>query len=139
MLATIALALAGQIVYQLGQRAVPHDASPLIVLAAAYFGAGVLCLAFAWPLGALNGGTHLRSSLSWPTGVIAISIVAIELGYLTAYRSGWTLGTAFATASTATVFGLAVVGRVAFANPLSMKQVLGLVLSSGALWLLSTG
>jgi hypothetical protein len=139
MLVTIALALVGQIVYHIGQRAVPRDASPLVVLAVAYFVAGVLCVGLAWPLGALSPLPNLRSALAWPTWVIAIAIVAIELGYLLAYRSGWSIGNAFAIASTLTVFALALVARFAFGNPLTGRQLSGLAVSCLALWLLSPG
>ena len=139
MLGTLGLATAGQVVYQIGQRFVPKDAQPLMVLTVAYLAATALCVALAWPWGALSGGLNFRSALGWPTWVIAISIVAIEIGYLTAYRSGWTIGTAFTVASTLTVFALAVVGRLALGESLSLRQVLGLALSCVALWLLSGG
>lgn len=116
MLATLGLAIVGQIVYQIGQRSVPANASPLAVLAVAYFAAGVLCFVLAWPFGALASGVNLRSALAWPTWLIAIAIVAIEVGYLTAYRSGWTIGTAFVTASTVTAFALALVGWVSLGS-----------------------
>lgn len=139
MFATLGLATAGQIVYHLGQRAVPRDAHPMLVLAVAYFAAGLLCIALAWPLGAAAGGVRLRPALCWPTWLIALSIVAIELGYLTAYRSGWTIGTAFAVASTSTVVSLALLGKILFSNPLSPRQLIGLALSSLAVWLLMAG
>jgi multidrug transporter EmrE-like cation transporter len=139
MLATIGLAVAGQIAYQLGQQSVPRDASPLVVLAIVYFVAGALCIFLAWPLGAFAAPGNLRSALAWPTWVIAFSIVAIELGYLTAYRSGWTIGTAFAISSTLTVFGLAVIAYLVFGKALSLRQLVGLAVSCLALWLLSSG
>jgi multidrug transporter EmrE-like cation transporter len=139
MLVTLGLAVVGQIVYHIGQRAVPTDASPFAVLTLAYFAAGVLCMMLAWPLGAFAPGMSLRSALTWPTWVIAVTIVAIEVGYLTAYRSGWTMGTGFATASTITVFGLALVGWASRGNALSLKQLTGLALSCLGVWLLSQG
>src|SRR5579871_5335882 len=139
MLGTLGLATAGQVVYQIGQRSVPKDASPLMVLTIAYLAAAALCIVLAWPMGALNGGLNLRAALAWPTWVIAISIVAIEIGYLTAYRSGWTICIAFTVASTLTVFALAVVGRFALGESLSSRQVLGLAFSCVALLLLSSG
>jgi multidrug transporter EmrE-like cation transporter len=139
MATTLGLAIAGQVFYQIGQRAVPRDAHPLIVLAIAYFAAGALCIAFAWLFGAPMAGAKLRSAVSWPTWLIALSIVAIELGFLTAYRSGWTIGTAFSVASTSTVFGLALLGGIVFSNPLSARQLAGLALSTLAVWLLVTG
>jgi drug/metabolite transporter (DMT)-like permease len=137
MCITLGLAVVGQVVYQIGQRAVPLDASPLAVLTVAYFAAGLLCLALAWPFGAFASGVHLRSALAWPTWIIAISIVAIEVGFLTAYRSGWTLGTAFAACSTATLIALAVVDWLSRGGRLSATQLAGLACSCAGVWLLS--
>jgi drug/metabolite transporter (DMT)-like permease len=139
MFATLGLAILGQIVYQIGQRSVPPGASPLVVLAVAYFAAGVLCVALAWPFGAFSSGVDWRGALAWPTWLIALSIVAIEIGYLTAYRSGWTLGTGFATASTVTVFALALIGWSSLGNTLSARQLAGLACSCAGVWLLSGG
>jgi drug/metabolite transporter (DMT)-like permease len=139
MLATLGLAIVGQIVYQISQRSVPADASPLTVLAVAYFAAAVLCVVLAWPLGALASGVNLRSAVAWPTWLIAIAIVAIEAGYLTAYRSGWSLGTAFITASTVTAFALALIGWVSLGHTPSARQLAGLACSCLGVWLLSSG
>jgi drug/metabolite transporter (DMT)-like permease len=139
MIVTLGLAIMGQIAYQLGQRSVPADASPLAVLAVAYFAAGILCIVLAWPFGVLAPGVHLRSALAWPTWLIAIAIVAIEAGYLMAYRSGWTIGTAFVTASTVTVFALALLGWVWLGNTPSARQLAGLACSCLGVWLLSGG
>jgi len=139
MAATLGLAIAGQIFYQIGQRSVPRDAHPLVVLAIAYFVAGVLCVALALLFGASFSGEKLKSALSWPTGLVALSVLAIEVGFLTAYRSGWTIGTGFAVASTSAVLGLALIGKFAFGNPMLPRQLAGLVLSCIAVWLLMTG
>src|ERR1700761_8521053 len=103
---TLILVIVGQVLYQIGQRAVPAGASPFVVLGVAYFAAGILSVGLVWPFGAYVSGTSLKSALAWPTWLIAIAIVAIEIGYLTAYRAGWTIGTAFVTASTVTVLVL---------------------------------
>jgi drug/metabolite transporter (DMT)-like permease len=137
MLITLGLAVVGQIVYQIGQRAVPKDAAPLTLLAIAYFVAGVLCVAIAWFSGSLTSGSNFRSVLAWPTWVIAGAIVAIEIGYLTAYRTGWTMGTAFATASTVTIVVLALIDWLAHGNALSVQKIVGLVCCCVGVWLLS--
>jgi multidrug transporter EmrE-like cation transporter len=139
MLVTLGLAIAGQVVYQIAQRAVPHDASPLMVLAVAYFAAGALCLGLGWPFGVYAGGAKLRLALGWPTWLIAVSVVAIEIGYLTAYRSGWTIDTAYAAASCVTLFILALVGWSAIGNTFSLRQLGGLICACVGVWLLSTG
>ena len=137
MLMTLGLAIIGQIVYQIGQKAVPTDAPPLVVLAAAYFVAGLLCAALAWPFGAYAANVNWRPAVAWPTWLVSGAIVAIEVGYLTAYRSGWTLGSAFATASTVTIVTLALIDWLAHGNTLSAKHIVGLACSCIAVWLLS--
>jgi drug/metabolite transporter (DMT)-like permease len=138
MLVTLGLVIVGQIVYQIGQRAVPANAPPVAVFVIAYFAAGLLCVALAWPFGAFAANISWKPALAWPTWVIAAAIVAIEVGYLTAFRAGWTLGTAFATASTITVVMLAVIDWLAHGNALSAKQLVGLVCSCLGVWLLSS-
>ena len=138
MLVTLGLAIIGQVVYQIGQRAVPANASLYVVLALAYFGAGLLCVVLAAWFGTLNS-PNLRAAAGWPTWLICLTIVAIEIGYLTAYRAGWTIGTAFATASTVSVCALAVVGWMSLGNSLSLRQIAGLGCSCAGIWLLVGG
>jgi drug/metabolite transporter (DMT)-like permease len=139
MILTLGLAIVGQILYQVGQRAVPANASPFAVLTVAYFAAGILSVLLAAVFGGLGSGTDLRAAVSWPTWLIAAAIVAIEVGYLVAYRSGWTIGTAFVTASTITVIVLALIGWVFLGNALSMRQIAGIICACLAVWLLSGG
>lgn len=135
MLGTIGLVIIGQIVYQISQRAVPTGASPMIVLALAYFVAGILCIVLAAPPGVITSGS-MRSALSWPTALLALSIAAIEFGYLLAYRNGWTLATAFPSASAVTIFALATIGWIAHGESLSARQIVGLLCSGAAPFLL---
>ncbi|HEY2683138.1 MAG TPA: hypothetical protein VGI93_06500 [Steroidobacteraceae bacterium] len=137
MVVTLGLAIVGQIIYQISQKAVPADAPPLAVLAIAYFAAGLMCVALAWPFGVFTANVNWRPALGWPTWLLAAAVVAIEVGYLTAYRAGWTLGSAFATASTVTLVALALIDWLAHGNAFSIKQLVGLVCSGLALWLLS--
>ncbi len=139
MVATLGLAILGQIVYQIGQRAVPANASPFAVLVVAYFAAGALSLGLAVPFGAATTAGSLRAAFAWPTWVIVLAIVAIEFGYLTAYRAGWTIGTAFVTASTVTIVALALVGWLLLGNAVSMRQIAGLACSCAGVWLLADG
>lgn len=137
MLLTLGLAIIGQIIYQVGQKAVPANAPPLVVLATAYFVAGIMCVSLAWPFGALAAHVNWRPAFAWPTWLLSVAVVAIEVGYLTAYRNGWTLGSAFATSSTVTVVMLALIDWLTYGNTLSARQLVGLVFSCFAMWLLS--
>jgi multidrug transporter EmrE-like cation transporter len=67
--------------------------------------------------------------LSWPTCLLALAVVGIEMGYLLAYRSGWKLGTTFAVASVATASMLALLGAAWFGDLLDGRRALGLALA----------
>lgn len=91
---TIGLAIVSQVGYHMGQRSVPNTASPCVVLAAAYVTACVLCLVFIPIVGQTPTAADRRATVGWPTWIVALSIVGIRIGYLLAYRSGWTIGLA---------------------------------------------
>lgn len=132
---TILLAIVSQVGYHIAQKSVPATASPLLVLAIAYAGAFALCIALVPLLGRPITVAGLRAALTWPTAAIAVSIVGIEIGFLLAYRSGWTINIAFGVAAMVTIVTLAVAGAAIFGEPLRLWRVAGLVLICLGLWL----
>jgi drug/metabolite transporter (DMT)-like permease len=126
---SIALVIASQVTYQLAVKAVPRDSNPFAVLTLVYGLAMVACIALsplAWRPVAFADARRL---LSWPTCLLALAVVGIEMGYLLAYRSGWKLGTTFAVASVATASMLALLGAAWFGDLLDGRRALGLALA----------
>jgi len=126
---TMGIAIASQVAYHLAQKAMPASVKPFSVLAVAYVLAAVLSVALAPLTGASLGAATFRGVLAWPTYLLALSIVGIEVGFLLAYRSGWSLGIAFAVASTASVVFLGIIGALWFGDALNVRRVLGLALA----------
>ena len=79
--------------------------------------------------------TDLRRLLTWPTVLLALSVVGIEIGYILAYRAGWKIGVTYAFASGATVALLALLGALYFGDHLDIRKCLGLVLVLLGGWL----
>ena len=79
--------------------------------------------------------TDLRRLLTWPTVLLALSVVGIEMGYILAYRAGWKIGVTYAFASGATVALLALLGALYFGDHLDIRKCLGLVLVLLGGWL----
>ena len=79
--------------------------------------------------------TDLRRLLTWPTVLLALSVVGIEIGYILAYRAGWKIGVTYAFASGATVAILALLGALYFGDHLDIRKCLGLVLVLLGGWL----
>ena len=89
--AALAVAVVGQVLYQLMQKLVSHDAHPVLSLLAFYLLAAVMSLPLFW-LYPLDGGLAAVGSqlqkLNWAVAGVAAAIVLIELGFLLAYRAG---------------------------------------------------
>ncbi len=127
---SIGLVIASQVTYQLAVKAVPRASNPFAVLTLVYGLAMVVCIALsAFFAGRPVGFADLRRLLNWPTWLLALAVVGIEIGYLLAYRSGWKLGVTFAVTSVATVTVLALLGVVWFGEHIDRQKVLGLMLA----------
>jgi drug/metabolite transporter (DMT)-like permease len=133
---TLGVAVLSQVLYHLGQRAVPRSAPPLQVLAFAYAGAFAMCLVSLFFVGRPSRLADLSVSVGWSTWLITLSIFGIEIGYLLAYRSGWTISVAFGVASTMTVVILAMIGMTLLGDPVTERRLLGLAFACLGLWLI---
>jgi hypothetical protein len=101
------LVIPAKSLYQLAMKAVPAGANPKNVLIVAYGIAIAMCLVLSPMAGSSVTPTALRRLLTWPTVLLALSVMGIEVGYIHAYRVGWKIGVTYAFASGATVAILA--------------------------------
>lgn len=129
------LVIVSQVAYQLAVKAVPREANPFGVLTVVYGLAMLTCIVLAPFAGKPMGIADAKRLFGWPAGLLALSVVGIEVGYLLAYRSGWTLGVTYAVASVATVALLAIIGTAWFGELIDARRVLGLALALLGGWL----
>lgn len=135
----IAMVVGGNIAYHVGLKGMPtsvHPLSPLVVLFTTSAVATLvmrLCLA---------RGTGLREEIvaaGWRPVAVGASIVAIELGFLLAYRAGWKISTAVVTANILVAIALLAVGALAFREPVNLQRLAGIVTCLAGLWLVARG
>ncbi len=137
MWVSIALVVVGNIVYQLGQRAIPRDANPVVATLAAYL------IAFAVTLGTipfLARGVAFGTAwqkLDGSTILVGFGIVAVELGFLLVYRAGWGISTAPLLANAIVAVVLLGIGAMAFKEPITLARAAGIVLCLAGLWLVA--
>ena len=132
---SIVLVITSQVAYHLAVKAMPAQTHPLALLVVVYGLAIITCLVLAPFTGAAIAASDLRRLASWQAGLLALSVVGIEVGYLLAYRSGWTLGVTFAVAGSATVATLALIGFGWFGEHLTAQRLVGLALALAGGWL----
>ena len=133
----LSLAIAATVAYHLVLKLTPAGVNPFLSLMLTY---AAVTLVFGVGL-ALGPGTfewrqELRA-LNWTALALAATIVALDLGFLFLYRSGYdvSLG-ALVTQSTAALL-LLVIGVLVFRERLSAANGVGLALCLAGLWLVN--
>jgi drug/metabolite transporter (DMT)-like permease len=128
----LVLVVVGGVAYHLALKA-SSGGSPWAILTAAYGLAFVLC-AGLWLRGGRAAEGLGRGALA-VAAVLGLALVAIEGGYLLAYRSGWAMGSAAALSNTAIVVALTVVGVGLLGESLTAARAVGVALAAGGVWL----
>lgn len=117
------LAVAGAVVYHVAQKSVPAASAPFVVIGLAYAAGLAVCVA-AVVAGGADVGSTLRAS--WrPAIAVGLGALAIETGFLLAYRAGWPISTASLGVNVTVAVVLLVVGLAAFGEALSVRQWAG--------------
>ena len=132
----LGLIIGGGVTYHLALRAATGS-SPWAVLTPAY-GLAFLVCAGLWARAGHAVALPARGALA-VAGVLALSLVAIEGGYLLVYRSGWAMSNATALTNTVVVGALAVVGVVMLGERLDGVRAVGLAIAAAGVWLVVRG
>lgn len=123
----LALAVFGNLLYHLSQKSVPKAANPIYVITIAYLVGIVLCLLYSFIYPSEKSFVETLRESNWAVFAIGAGAAVIELGFLLAYRAGWNLGTASVACSTAVTIMLIPIGLFAFKEPLSLRNIVGLL------------
>lgn len=134
----LGLAVAGNIAYHLASKSTPQSLSPFAVLAFAYL---IACLASA-ALAAMYAPSAFtqwagiaREPFVW---LLAGAILAIELGFLLAYRAGAPVSSSPLAVNATVTLALAVIGVWLFREALSWRLGLGALLTLGGVILMTS-
>jgi drug/metabolite transporter (DMT)-like permease len=124
----IILMILGTTFYHIAQKEVPVQVNPLFSLAMNYGTAliGTILLIPLYP--PRTAGPWSLKSVNYPSCAVGISIVAVELGVLLAYRAGWRISLFSVIGNTASALLLAGSGVLFFHEHLSARSLIGVVL-----------
>ena len=125
--ASLALTIAGNVLYHLSQKSIPAGVHPMVSIIASYATAialsAVIFVAFPAPDSLI---AEVRK-LNWATVAVGVSIVAVELGFLLAYRAGWRVSLASVTANSTVALILLPTGLLFFQEKITATNVAGLI------------
>jgi len=134
---SIVLIVGSNIIYNICQKSTPVKANPFLALLVTFLTAAIL-MGIALIFQA-SGSVTLRSlkELNWTSIVLGFAIVALELGYLMAYRAGWNISVGSLVANIALTLALIPVGIFLYHESFELNKVLGAALCVGGLILIN--
>jgi drug/metabolite transporter (DMT)-like permease len=133
----LGLAALGNAIYHLGQRTLSPAANPMVLLMVVYALAFGLSATAAPFFRATPGAGAWAGLVSWPTLVLAVGVVLIELGFILAYRTGSVLQWSGVAVNGASALLLIPIALVVFREPFSPTRLGGILLTLAGLWLLA--
>ena len=123
-------------IYNISAKSTPTDVNSFASLAISYAIGMVLSLVMFFITSENKNLIDELSKTNWTALALGVAIVALEFGYVCLYRAGWNIsvGTLVANISLACV--LLVVGILLYKETVSMKQIIGMVISAIGLFLI---
>lgn len=77
------------------------------------------------------------TKINWTTFVLGVVIVGLELGYILAFRKGWSMNTASVTANITLAIVLIFVAAILYKETITIKQIAGIIVCCGGLVLIN--
>jgi uncharacterized membrane protein len=135
--AWLSLAIAATVAYHLVLKLTPSGANPMLSLLVTYvLVSGVFAAGLAWTPGEFAWRQEFKQ-LNWTAAALAFVIVALDLGFLFLYRSGFQVSLGALVTQSAAALALLLIGALVFSERLSVANGLGVVLCLAGLWLIN--
>jgi len=135
--ASMSLAVVSIIFYHLFQKLTPESVNPMASLAVTFATATITCVVL---LLLFPSGTSSRESLrhlNWVSFALAFAIVGADVGFLLAYRAGWSISLGALMSNVTVTLMLAPIGLLFFKEDISVTKAIGIAVCLGGLFLIN--
>ena len=131
------LIIASNCFYNICTKSMPDETNSFASLTVTYLVGAILCaILFIVSAKPANVPSGLKT-INWTAFVLGIAIVGLELGYVFLYRAGWKVSNGALTANICLAVALLFIGALLYKESISVKQILGIVICSIGLFLIS--
>lgn len=133
----IALIVFSNIVYQICAKSVPKDMNTMASMVITYLvGAACSAIMFFALFRNQNLITELRKA-NPATVMLGVSVVGLEVGFIYAYKAGWSVSTASTVQSVFLAAALIVVGAVLYHEVVTPGKIIGVVLCMAGIYFIN--
>lgn len=131
------LALAANTVYHISSKETDPRINPFASLVISYGLSFLVCmLAFVVSSGGMNVADQI-GEMNFATFTLAIGVAGVEIGCITMYKLGWDISVGPLICNIALVIILIFVGVLLFQEPISIKIIIGIMISTAGLLLIN--
>ncbi len=121
----IALVVFSNIVYQICAKGVPKSMDTMASMTITYL-VGALCSAIMFFVINKNGNLLQEyAKMNWAPVFLGISVVGLEVGFIYAYKNGWSVSTASIVQSAFLAVALLFVGALLYHETVNISKIIG--------------
>lgn len=124
----IGLVVLSNVVYQICAKSVPEGANPFAVLTITYLIGALLSVIMFFATDSERNLFKEITKMNWAPYILGLVIVGLEVGWLYAYKAGWTVSTASIVQSSILAAALLFVGAFLFKEHLTWNKVVGVII-----------
>jgi len=133
----IVLIVTANVFYNICTKLTPETANPFLSLLVTYLVAALLTLVLMLTNGLDEGIVQSFKRLNWTSYALGISVVALEFGYIMAYRAGWNISLGSLVANISLAILLIPIGLLFYKEVLSGNHLVGIILCLAGLFFIN--
>ncbi|WP_243135799.1 EamA family transporter [Acetobacterium tundrae] len=131
------LIVAANVFYNICAKSIPETVNPFLSLLVTYLVSALVTLILLFVTGLDENFTDALEKINWSSVILGISVVALEFGYITAYRVGWNVSICSVVANIALAVLLVPIGILFYKEVITMSQLIGIILCMAGLFFIN--
>lgn len=133
----IILIVTANVFYNICTKSTPETVNPFLSLLVTYLVAALLTFLLMITNGLDEGLIQSFKRLNWTSFALGISVVALEFGYISAYRAGWNISLGSLVANISLAILLIPVGLLFYKEVLTTNHLIGIALCLAGLFFIN--
>ncbi len=132
----ILLIVAANTGYHIMAKATNGEVNPFASLTVTYLVSAALAAALFFVTSPTRSVARELGQMNWATYALGVAVVGLEAGSLLMYRAGWNISMGSTVANIMLALVLLAVGALAYGETVTLRQIAGVALCLGGLFLL---